>query len=340
MKKKTRRLIGLLIALCLIIGMVPAALAAEAVPAEAEKEEKAVAEFATVVVTKTFSLPEGVTFDNFMRQQISNFQLSLVGDEKKASEPVSYVYYADGTFKSSNEADTVRVTDNGFVWVIENVPEGGYSFEERGAEPREYHLDAFLDSVKVAAGDTAEVTLTNVYSEPGDYRVQIYKTLVGVDIDQLPKDACVELRRSPAVAKSETTLKIPFSSFTKIDDELYFCSYTSNELTADYYDVYEQNVEIEGYSLRCEYPSYINVSDASVTELNLFNEYTFVGVGSLIIEKTFEGITKDQIPENFHMVLLPWQQDFPPIKDYGTTDAKAALQPIDLFPLLYYRDSI
>jgi|GEM_PF-616015 len=335
MIKKTRRFIGLLIALCLIVGMLPAALAAEAVPAEAEKEEKAVAEFATVVVTKTFSLPEGVTFDNFMRQQISNFQLSLVGDEKKDIGPVSYVYYDGGTFKSSNEADTVRATDNGFVWVIENVPEGGYSFEERGAEPKEYHLDAFLDSVKVAAGDTAEVTLTNVYSEPGDYRVLIYKNLVGVDIDQLPQDACVELRRSEAVVKAGTTLTIPFSSFTQIDDNLYFCSYTNNALSAGEYDVYEQNVEIEGYSLYSEYPEYINVSDAAVTELDLFNEYTFVGVGSLIIEKTFEGITKDQIPENFHMVLLPRQQDFPPMKDSGTSDAKATFQPIDMLPAVY-----
>ncbi len=238
--------------------------------------------YGNLVITKNFSLPEGLTLSDFIQQQISSFMLDLYYEYE--NEPMAAVFVEDGEFASKE--GSVQTTDSGFVWTLRQILIGNYYLEEYNADPREYDLDPFLPKdVVIEPGETTETTLTNVYREPGS-RVTITKILSGIGIDDLPEGAAVVLK-----GEGDTAYRVLFSNFTEVDDGVLF--YSLPAPAAGQYSISEENVEIDGYWLTTEGNKTVTVEENTDASIQLNNNYTSKN-GNLYVAKIIEGLPKDE----------------------------------------------
>ncbi len=187
-------------------------------------------------------------------------------------EATSKVYTFDVT-GPNDYSKTVAITGNTSV-TLTGLALGTYTVTERDANIEGYKLDTTVEgNATVTAGGTAEVTVTNTYTELGKLTIQ--KAVDGGG-DEAANKVYTFIVVGPDGYKNES---ITITGNGNI---------TLKNLVPGDYTVTEQNADIPGYNLEVTGGGTVTVEAGETTEVTVTNKYT-PKPGSLKITKTVDG---------------------------------------------------
>ncbi len=229
----------------------------------------------------------------------------FTGDSKLTAEQKNAITFkvygpkaADGSKGPEAASFTYAQMKDG-VYTVENLAEGTYTVEETGVEVTGYNVKTTYKvgtketkEVSVELEKTAEMTVTNAYSEKGLGKLDITKKFTGDGkLTAEQKNAITFKVYGPKAADGSKGPEVASFTYAQMKDGVY----TVENLAEGTYTVEETGAEVTGYNVTTTYEvdgeetQEVSVELEKTAEMTVTNAYSEKGLGKLEVTKKFTG---------------------------------------------------